>query len=129
MVQLLLDTHTIVWWLLDSPKLPASARRAIGSAEAIVHASAASAWEIATKVRLGKMPEMAPLLPGYATDLVAEGFRPLPIDQQHSLRAGSLPGTHGDPFDRIIAAQALLGGLAVVTRDRQFATFGCEVIW
>ena len=128
-MRLLLDTHTIVWWLLDDDRLSDTAATVIAAAESVVHVSAASAWEIATKVRLGKMPEMVGMLHRYELDIVEERFRVLDIEQRHALRAGTLVGAHGDPFDRMIAAQALLRELTVVTRDREIAAFGCEVLW
>lgn len=128
-MRLLLDTHSLVWWMLDNPKLPAAMSAVIADPASIVHVSAASAWEVATKVRLKKMPEMAPVIPTYEADIAAAGFRSIPIEQRHSLRAGSLEGSHGDPFDRMIAAQALVLELVVLTRDRAFAAFGCQVLW
>lgn len=128
-MRLLLDTHAIIWWLLDDPRLSGPAAMAIAAPHAEVHVSAASAWEIATKVRLGKMPEMAGMLHRYELDIADERFRLLPIEQRHGLRAGLLPGVHGDPFDRMIAAQAMSTELTVVTRDPEFAAFGCQVLW
>ena len=128
-MRLLLDTHTVVWWLLADARLSAPARAVIADPANVVYVSAASAWEVATKVRLEKMPEMAAVISRYEADIEAEGFVPIPIEQRHSLHAGLLEGTHGDPFDRMIAAQALIQRLTVVTRDRAFHDFGCEVLW
>ena len=128
-MRLLLDTHAIVWWLLDDERLTSAASVAIAKPGAMVFVSAASAWEIATKVRLGKMPEMVPVLHRYELDLIDEGVRVLDIDQRHCLRAGSLSGRHGDPFDQMIAARAMMRDLTVVTRDREIAAFGREVPW
>ncbi len=128
-MRLLLDTHAVTWWLLDDPRLSRRAGAAIAAPESVVFVSAASAWEIATKVRLGKMPEMSAILHRYELDIAEERFRVLAIEQRHSLRAGSLAGPHGDPFDRMLAAQALSLDLTVVTRDAELAAFGCEVLW
>lgn len=128
-MRLLLDTHAVVWWLLDDERLSDVAASAIADPGAAIFVSAASAWEIATKVRLGKMPEMAGMLHRYEVDVAEEDFRVLPIEQEHGLRAGMLIGAHGDPFDRMIAAQAILRDLTVVSRDREIATLGCEVLW
>ncbi|MEH3108284.1 MAG: type II toxin-antitoxin system VapC family toxin [Sphingomonas fennica] len=125
---LLLDTHSLIWWLLGNNRLSTRAAAAIAEADPI-WVSASSAWEIATKVRIGKLPDMAERMAGYRRDLELEGFRTLAIDQRHALRAGALPGRHGDPFDRILAAQALIEGLTVVTRDPAIAKFGCKVLW
>lgn len=125
---LLLDTHSLIWWLLGSDRLTTRAAAAIAEADPVC-VSASSAWEIATKVRIGKLPDMAERMAGYRRDLQREGFRSLAIDQRHALCAGALPGRHGDPFDRILAAQALVEGLTVVTRDPAIANFGCKVLW
>lgn len=127
--RLLLDTHSLVWWLLDDPRLSTLAAKAIAEPGAAIFVSAASAWEIATKVRLNKMPEMSGMLHRYELDLVEEGFRVAAVEQRHGLLAGSLPGAHGDPFDRMIAAQAMINELTVITRDAEIAAFGCKVLW
>lgn len=128
-LRLLLDTHALVWWLLADPRLSPSAIEAIAEGRAVIFVSAASAWEIATKVRLGKMPEMSGLLHRYELDIAEERFRVLPIEQRHGLRAGLLASAHGDPFDRMIAAQGILNDLTIITRDREIAAFGCKVLW
>lgn len=114
---------------MASPRLSAKAVGAIGDPETDVYVSAASAWEIATKVRLGKLQDMADRLAFYRRDLAADGFRTIVIGEDHALLAGSLPGKHGDPFDRLLAAQALVEDLVVVTRDPAIAGFGCKVLW
>lgn len=128
-MRLLLDTHSLVWWLLDDARLSRPAGAAIAAPDSVVFVSAASAWEVATKVRLDKWPEMSATLHRYELDVSEEGFRVLAIEQPHGLRAGMLKSLHGDPFDRMIAAQALIHELTVVTRDRAFRDFGCEVLW
>ncbi len=125
---LLLDTHALLWWLLDSPELAAPARAAIASPEARVLVSAASAWELATKHRLGKLPEATDIvehLPGYVR---RERMEVLPISVEHALAAGRLPGPHRDPFDRMLIAQANMEQLTVVTADAIFGEYGVNVL-
>jgi PIN domain nuclease of toxin-antitoxin system len=125
----LLDTHAALFWWSNASKLGVDARRAIEEPNAIILVSSASAWEIATKYRLGKMGDIGDPNDTYRRLVARDGFVDLPISTADSLRAGALPGNHGDPFDRIIAAQALIGDLTVITRDPEIAGFGCNVIW
>ncbi len=128
-VRILLDTHALLWWLFDDPKLSRAARRAIADPETEALVSSASAWEIATKHRLGKLPEagdVATRLPAY---LRAGRFGELPISLAHALQAGRLPGPHRDPFDRMLIAQATAEGLPVVTNDPVFSGYGAQVLW
>lgn len=127
-MRLLLDTPTLLWWLLDDPELPAAPRRAIESADA-VFVSAASVWEIAIKQRLGKLPELrfaVTELPGLIRD---SRFMPLPVDERHAAAVGALPLHHRDPFDHLLIAQALSERLTLVSRDRQFAAYGVKLRW
>ena len=128
-MRLLLDTHALIWWWLDGPQLPKSGRDAIGSPANDIFVSAATVWEIATKWRIGKLQEIEDPESQYAPLMARNGFVSLPIDDRHTMRAGLLPGEHRDPFDRLIAAQALIEDLTVITRDPAFAAFGCDVIW
>lgn len=127
--RLLLDTHALIWWWKDDPMLPATSRAAMTDPANDVFVSAATAWEMATKVRKGQLPDMAHALPTFHDDVVRDGFHHLSVTTAHGLRGGAMPGTHKDPFDRMLAAQALLENLTVVTRDRAIASFGCEVLW
>ena len=128
-MRILLDTHALLWWIFNDPKLPETARSVIRASETDVLVSVASAWEIATKHRIGKLPEAGVA----ATDLVqilAEArFVSLPVTVEHGLEAGGLPGPHRDPFDRMRIAQARAETLHVVTRDPVFATYGIDVLW
>ncbi|HEX8382066.1 MAG TPA: type II toxin-antitoxin system VapC family toxin [Sphingomonas sp.] len=128
-MRLLLDTHAVIWWWMDDPILRDDTRKAMADAANEVFVSAATGWEIATKVRKGQLPELRARVPTFHDDIVQERFRHLPITVRHGVHGGSLPGAHKDPFDRLIAAQALLEGLTVVTRDPEIAAFGCEVLW
>lgn len=126
---LLLDTHAAIWWWLDMPMLGARARRAIAAEAEAVFVSAVSAVEIAIKFRIGKLAEFGDPATRYPALMARNGFIGLDITEAHGLRAGLLPGEHSDPFDRLIAAQALENRLTVVTRDPAFAAFGCKVLW
>ena len=128
-MRLLLDTHALLWWLWDDTNLPASARALIADPENEILVSAASAWEIATKARLGKLPEagdIAERLPAYVSQA---GFAALEIGLAHAQAAGALPGPHRDPFDRMLIAQSRLENLPVVTRDPVFRDHGVECLW
>lgn len=129
MARLLLDTHTLIWWLAGDPQLPESARALIGDDLNAVHVSAASAWEISTKVRIGKLPGAASLVHILHEQLAKQGFIETDITTDHVLRAGSLPGTHRDPFDRMLAAQAQAENFLVVSNDPVFDRFGVVRVW
>lgn len=129
-MRLLLDTHALLWWLADAPQLSARAREAIGRAEAEVFVSAATAWEIATKVRIGKLPDGAVVIDDFAGHLARERFIELPISVEHARRAGALALAHRDPFDRMLLAQSLTEGLTLVTADPVFTDLpGFAPLW
>ena len=126
---LILDTHALLWWLYDDERLSVRAREAIASPEHRIWVSAASAWEIATKARIGKLPEAGDVphrLPHY---LRHARFLELSVTIEHGLKAGALPGPHRDPFDRMLIAQSLAIGYPVVTTDAVFRDYGVSVIW
>ncbi len=128
-MRLLLDTHALVWWLEGSSRLSVGARRAIADPLNEKLVSAASAWEITTKHRLGKLPgadEFASEIPWAIAD---EGFEELPITVDEAARAGALPGPLGDPFDRMLIAQALSRNLTVVSIDSIFDRYGVRRLW
>ena len=128
-MRLLLDTHALLWWLFDSDDLSASVRAAIAEPENPVVVSSASAWEIATKHRIGKLPEAGDVVQRLPDYLRRGRLDVLPISLEHALEAGGLPGPHKDPFDRMLIAQARLDVLTVVTRDSVFADYGVPVLW
>jgi PIN domain nuclease of toxin-antitoxin system len=128
-VKLLLDTHTIVWFMNDSPRLSRHARAAILLPSNPAFASAASVWEAATKFRLGRFPEAALLVDNPGKVLVSLEIDALPLSVEHARLAGSLVHTHQDPFDRMLAAQALLEGLTVVSADVIFDEFAVSRLW
>ncbi len=128
-MRLLLDTHALLWWWKNAPQLPQAARSAISDAANEVFVSAVSGWEIATKVRKGQLAEFSASLPAFVDDVLRDGFNHLDVTARHGIYGGSLSGVHKDPFDRVIAAQALIENMTVVTRDPQIAAFGCETLW
>jgi PIN domain nuclease of toxin-antitoxin system len=124
-VRLLIDTHAFLWWAAGNQRLPEGARDAIASEDNEVLLSAASVWEIATKVRLGKLPS-----PGDVVALMKQGqIEGLPITLDHAGAAGRLPGPHKDPFDRMLVAQAIADGLQIVSNEVAFDTYGVQRIW
>ena len=125
----LLDTHTLIWWGLDATKLGARARDVLASGESDVFVSAASIWEISTKWRIGKLPEVANPQMQIPALIAKNRFRGLGIAHEHAMLGGLLENDHRDPFDRLIAAQAIVEEMVVVTRDPKIAAFGCAVIW
>ncbi len=125
-MKLLLDTHALLWYLTAPEKLPAAAHRAIRSAENGVYASLASAWEISIKVALGKLEFDAQ---GLAQALPAVGVEPLSIRLQHTAQVAELPRHHGDPFDRMLVAQALCESMILVSRDRELRRYGVRMLW
>ena len=124
----LLDTHALAWWLLDLPRLGAGAREAIAEAENEIFVSAVSAFEIATKYRLGKWPEIAELVKDFEEILKKERFKHLTVSVEHAFLAGHIPAAHKDPFDRILAAQCRLENLSLITIDAAFGEFGIDTI-
>jgi PIN domain nuclease of toxin-antitoxin system len=125
----LLDTHALLWWLSDDPELSRTARNFISETKNVVVVSAASAWELATKVRLGKLPSGAELAADFAGYLQREGFELLSISSDHAIRTGLLPGPHKDPFDRMLVAQAQAEHLPVISNDLVFDVYRVRRIW
>lgn len=128
-MKLLLDTHTLLWWLEGDRKLSQPVRRLIGNSSTEVLVSAASVWEIATKARIGKLPGALKIATGLLDAVAGQGFTPLAITLAHSQRAGWLPGAHRDPFDRMLAAQALELDVPIASTDRVFEGYGLRRIW
>ncbi len=125
----ILDTHALLWWLVDDARLSDKVRTLIGNADNEMLVSAASAWEISTKHRLGKLPEAAQIARTLPSLLRKSNMECLPIGLEHALKAGDLPGPHKDPFDRMLIAQASIENLPVVTADPVFANYGVRVLW
>jgi PIN domain nuclease of toxin-antitoxin system len=128
-VRLLIDTHALLWWLNDEPSLSPAARKAMAESSNVLLVSAASAWEIATKVRLGKLPTAEELAADFQGFMLREGFTILDITANHAIRAGLLPGPHKDPFDRMLISQAQAESVPIVTNERIFEAYGVRRIW
>ena len=128
-MKLLLDTHTFLWWLFDDPRLPESARRMLADPRNCVHVSAASAWEISTKHRLGKLDAAKALVRDIPGWIRKAGFVELPVTAAHAQLAGSFPQPHRDPFDRMLAAQSVTDDLPIVSRDDALALFDVQLLW
>jgi len=129
MMGLLLDTHALLWLLTDDPRLSAAAKEAYLTLDAQVPLSLARVWEIAIKVSLGKLEVAEPLETFLPRELGDNAIQLLPIEMDHCLKVARLPFHHRDPFDRLIAAQALHEGLALLSRDPAFDAYGVERIW
>jgi PIN domain nuclease of toxin-antitoxin system len=128
-VKVLLDTHALLWAVLSPAALTPQAAGIIADEANVVVVSAASAWEIATKLRIGKLSGAEMLEKNFLDVMEDAGYTLLPIDVADALRAGRLPGEHRDPFDRMIAAQALAGDLPIVSNDSQLDHFSVRRIW
>lgn len=128
-MRVLLDTHAFLWWVADSRRLSEPARDAIRNEANDVVVSAVSAWEIATKHRLGRLPEAEGLASDIRGAIVGQGFSELPISVADAERSGRLPGPHRDPFDRLLIAQALAHDLALVSNEEAFDRYGARRLW
>jgi PIN domain nuclease of toxin-antitoxin system len=128
-VKILLDTCSLIWATMSPASLGRQARETLADEDNVILVSAASAWEIATKVRLGKLPGAEKLEQDYLAVMDVAGYTQLPIDAESALRAGRLTAEHKDPFDRMIAAQALALDLPVLSPDPLLDQFGVRRIW
>jgi len=126
---LLLDTHAFLWWVEGAPTLSSGARRAIGTPANECLFSVASCWEMAIKLSLRKLRLDAPIERFVPEQLAASGFRLLDIEFADVARVATLRFHHRDPFDRLLAAQALRRRLAIVSRDRVFGRYGIRRVW
>lgn len=128
-MSVLLDTHVLLWATITPEKLSARCKAILADESETFLVSAASAWEIATKVRLGKLPEAEQLAQEFLLIPKRTGFVLLPIEVSTALRAGRLQGKHGDPFDRMLAAQALDLDVAILSADEKLDQFKVRRIW
>jgi PIN domain nuclease of toxin-antitoxin system len=128
-LKLLLDTHALLWWWKDDPRLSKRAATAIADESNTVLVSAASAWEIATKHRIGKLPGAERAVREFNELIVADGFGHLAISYLHALKAGGFDIEHRDPFDRMLAAQSIVEGATLVTDDAAMKSFKVRRFW
>ncbi|MCY7417961.1 MAG: type II toxin-antitoxin system VapC family toxin [Chloroflexi bacterium] len=128
-MKILLDTHAFLWWVTDDPRLPSSARAVISDAANVLMLSAASAWEMGIKVAKGTLHLPAPLPELLAFIVHDERLQGVDIGFEHALAGAALPPIHGDPFDRLLIAQAQAIGCPILTRDADIARYDVDVIW
>jgi PIN domain nuclease of toxin-antitoxin system len=128
-LKLLLDTHALLWWWKDDPRLSKRAAAAIADEANTVLVSAGSAWEIAIKYRIGKLPGAEIAVRDFNELIASDGFTHLAISYQHALKAGTFANEHRDPFDRMLAAQALIEGAMLVTDDAAMKGFRAKCVW
>ena len=125
----LLDTHVLLWWLFDDPRLSGPAFDIIKAPDNTLLVNSVSGWEIATKTRLGKLPHAGEVAHNLPSLLCRSRMDVLPITMEHALAAGALPGPHRDPFDRMLIAQGQIGGLPIVTSDPAFKQYPVTLVW
>lgn len=128
-MRVLLDSHALLWWILNDPALTDTACEAIRNNGDSVLVSAASAWELAIKFRLGRLPMAADLISGFSSAVEGEGFHLLPVTAEHGIRAGLLPTHHKDPFDRMLIAQAQEESMPIISNERVFEYYGVRRLW
>ncbi len=128
-MRVLLDTHALLWFITDDPRLGRRAHAVIEEPDTQVLVSIASLWEIAIKHSTGKLPLVRSFAETFPAQLDANAFLTLHAKVDHLARLVGLPFHHRDPFDRLIIAQALTEGVPVLTRDRAFADYPVETIW
>ena len=129
MMRVLLDTHAFLWWIDDAPSLSRKARASISSPRNECLLSIASCWEMAIKVSLGKLRLPGVIERFIPEQLAANAFRQLTIEFRHVARVAALPFHHRDPFDRLLAAQAIEEECAIVSADPVFRKYGVKRIW
>ena len=128
-MNLLLDTHTLLWLLLKDRRLPRETALTIVDRANTVFVSSISGFEISTKVRIGKLPGAEWIAQDFVRICDDFDFRELPLNNAHAVMAGGFKGTHRDPFDRVLAAQAIIEGFALVTDDSEMEALGARVMW
>jgi PIN domain nuclease of toxin-antitoxin system len=128
-VRLLIDTHVLIWWTTDLSFIPSRVQDAMSDPDNEVFVSVATAWEIGTKTRIGKLSFDSTFLDDFDNRVKALGFGPLSLTAAHAVKGARMPGDHKDPFDRILVGQALCEGLTIATADRKLATLGAPTLW
>ena len=128
-MRVLLDTHAFLWWIADSRRLSTVAYEGIFDNANTVLVSAVTSWEVATKYRLGKLPEAEAMAYDIVSMIAFQGFSEMPITVEHGDRAGSLPDHHRDPFDRMLIAQAFSEDLVLISNETLFDRYGVRRLW
>jgi PIN domain nuclease of toxin-antitoxin system len=129
MTKILLDSHVLFWFLDGDARLSHAARQAIEESDAIVYVSAVTAFEIANKLHVGKWPAAAAIAHNLLEIVSRFDFEPLALTLEHARHAGLLAARHRDPFDRMLAAQAEIEGIPLVTTDAAFSQFNVRTLW
>jgi PIN domain nuclease of toxin-antitoxin system len=124
-----LDTHTLIWWMTSDRHLSSNAHTLIEQESNLSLVSAASAWEMATKVRLGRLPAAVDLIQDFVIGLTRQRMEILDVTADHGIRAGLLPGPHKDPFDRMLIAQALAENIPIISNDQALDGYGATRLW
>jgi PIN domain nuclease of toxin-antitoxin system len=127
-MNVLLDTHVLIWWMENSRRLSKRAKAVIQNHETTVWVSAVSVWEINTKAALGRLDVRQTLVEEIEEEMESSGFRRLPIHFEHAFALRFLPLHHRDPFDRMLIAQAQCEGLTLLTADDALQTYGVPVL-
>ena len=127
-MRFLLDTHALLWFQTGDRRLSRAARRAIETPNADLLLSAASVWKLAINASLGRL-QLPGSVDAYVTEKVTQGYHTLPVSAAHAARVETLPWHHRDPFDRLLAAQALVERCPLLTRDKMFRKYGVTVVW
>ncbi len=125
----ILDTHTFLWWITDSPQLSPRVREIVSNGDNVLFLSAVSGWEMAIKAKLGKLHLPGNLESFISEQLAVNAINTLPVQMSHALHVYILPDHHRDPFDRILVAQAQLEKLPIITIDPQISQYSVETIW
>jgi PIN domain nuclease of toxin-antitoxin system len=128
-VRVLLDTHTLIWAKISPKSLSRQVAKIMADPLNEIFVSAATAWEIATKVRLGKLHGAEGLERNFLETIEDSGYTLVPIDAESALRAGRLIADHGDPFDRMLAAQSLASDIPILSKDPKLDAFGVRRLW
>jgi PIN domain nuclease of toxin-antitoxin system len=128
-MKLLLDTHTFLWWITDSPRLSDQARKLMSDGRNELFWSSASSWEVSIKYALGRLPLPKPPEHFLPPQLDQNHIESLPVIDAHAFLAGQLPPHHRDPFDRMLIAQARYESMALISDDMQFGPYDVEVLW
>ena len=128
-MSLLLDTHTLFWWVTGSPMLSSKAKTAITGEGRQCYVSSVSVFELSNKVRLGKFEAAREVVERFEFILATDSFTPLPLAVAHAKLAGQLASPHRDPFDRLLVAQSIVENCEIVTADPALAALGARTIW